>query len=106
MARLWTPEYIDTSLWLDAADTSTLVEDVRQVRLEIATPIEGQVTGADPATGSIPLWARIYTPADDWWTDVTALVEGGTGEAQLAATGTEGDPPVSVARLSSFMIAG
>lgn len=91
-----------------------VVEGVRAVRLEIATPIEGQVTGADPSTGSIPLWGRIYTPAGDWWADVTASVEGGDGEVQLAATGTEGDPPESVARLfngafarlSSFVIAG
>lgn len=91
-----------------------VVEDVRSVRLELDAPIEGQVTGADPATGSIPLWARFYTPAGDWWADVSCSVEGGDGELQLVATGTEGDPPVSVARLfngayarvSSFVIAG
>lgn len=84
------------------------------MRLEIATPIEGQVAGADPATGSIPLWGRIYTPAGDWWEDATVSVEGGDGEVQLAATGTEGDPSVPVARLfsgayariASFVIAG
>lgn len=94
--------------------TDETVEEVRSVRLEIATPIEGQVSGADPATGSIPLWGRIYTPTGDWWADVTASVEGGDGEVQLAATGTEGDPPNYVARLfngayarlSSFVIGG
>lgn len=91
-----------------------IVEEVRSVRLELDAPIEGQVTGADPATGSIPLWARFYTPAGDWWADVTCSVEGGDGELQLAATGTEGDPPAPVARLfngayarvSSFVIVG
>jgi len=89
-------------------------EDVRSVRIEIDAPIEGQVTGADPATGSIPLWARFYRPNGDWWADVSCSVEGGDGELQLAATGTEGEPPVSVARLfqgayarlSSVVIAG
>jgi hypothetical protein len=90
------------------------VEAVRSVRLEIDTPIEGQVTGADTATGSIPLWGRIYTPAGDWWADVSVSVEDGGGEVQLSATGTEGEPATPVARLfngayarlSSFVMAG
>lgn len=91
-----------------------MVDEVRSVRLELDAPIEGQVTGADPATGSIPLWGRFYTPAGDWWADVTCSVAGGGGELQLASTGNEGDPPVPVARLfngayarvSSFVITG
>lgn len=94
--------------------TDVMVETVRSVNLEIDTPIEGQVMGADPATGSIPLWARILSPTGDWWADVSVSVEGGDGEVQLTATGQEGDPPVPVARLfsgafarlSSFVIAG
>lgn len=90
------------------------VNNVRSVRLELDAPIEGQVTGADPSTGSIPLWARFYTPAGDWWADVTCSVEDGGGELQIAATGTEGNPPAPVARLfngayarvSSFVIEG
>ena len=54
------------------------------------------------------------TTAGDWWADATVSVEGGTDEVQSAATGTEGDPHVSVARLfngayariASFVIAG
>jgi hypothetical protein len=91
-----------------------IIEEVRSVRLELEAPIEGQVDGADPSEGSIPIWARFYTPAGDWWADVTCSVEGGDGELQLAATGTEGELPVSVARLfngayariSSFVIEG
>ena len=90
------------------------VETVRSVRLELDAPIEGQVTGADPATGSIPTWGRILTPAGDWWADITVSVDDGDGELQLAATGAEGEPPVPVARLfngayarvSSFVIEG
>ena len=91
-----------------------IVETVRSVRLELDAPIEGQVTGADASTGSIPTWGRILTPAGDWWADITVSVEGGTGELQLAATGQEGDPLADVARLfngayarvSSFVIEG
>lgn len=68
-------------------------------RIEIDTPIEAQITGADPSTGSIPTWARITTPAGDWWADVSVTVEGEGGEVQLVQTGTEGDPAVPVARL-------
>jgi len=91
-----------------------VVETVRSVRLELDAPIEGQVADADPATGSIPTWGRILTPAGDWWADITVSVEGGDGELQLAATGTEGEPAAPVARLfngaysrvSSFVIEG
>jgi len=90
------------------------VEEVRSVRLELDAPIEGQVTGADASTGSVPAWGRILTPAGDWWADITVSVEGGTGELQLAATGQEGDPLADVARLfngayarvSAFVIEG
>lgn len=94
--------------------TDETVETVRTVQLVLDTPIEGQVDGADPATGSIPLWARMYSPAGDWWADVSVSVEGGAGEVQMAATGQEGEPLADVARLfngafarlSSFVIEG
>lgn len=75
------------------------VVDTDLYQLQIATPIEAQITGADASTGTIPLWARITTPSGDWWADLSVSVEGGGGEVQLVATGEEGDPAVPVARL-------
>jgi hypothetical protein len=68
-------------------------------QLQIAVPIEAQIDGADATLGTIPLWARIYSADASWWGDITVTVEGGGGEAQLVATGLEGDPAVPVARL-------
>lgn len=75
------------------------VVDTDLYQLQVATPIEAQITGADASTGTIPLWARITTPSGDWWADLSVSVEGGGGEVQLVATGEEGDPAVPVARL-------
>lgn len=88
--------------------------EVRVVRLVIDAPIEGQVTGADPAIGSIPTWGRILGPTGDWWADVTVTVEGEGGDIQMAETGQEGDPAVPVvrlfqgafARITSFVLVG
>ncbi len=65
----------------------------------IVTPLEAQVTGADPDDGTIPQWARVTMPDGTWWADLTVSVEGEGGEIQLVQTGTEGDPAVPVARL-------
>jgi hypothetical protein len=73
--------------------------DTDLMQLQLDTPIEGQVTGADPSTGTIPTWARITMPYGSWWADASVSVETGGGEIQLIATGTEGDPPEDVARL-------
>jgi hypothetical protein len=88
----------------DPIVTLTLTEaagviDTDLHQLQIATPLEAQVTGADPATGTIPVWARVSDAAGDWWADLSVSVEGGTGEIQLVQTGTEGDPPAPVVRL-------
>ncbi len=73
--------------------------DEQLVQLALDAPLEGQNTGADPDTGTIPTWARIYTPAGAWWADVSVSVEGNGGEIQMVATGTEGDPETPVVRL-------
>lgn len=80
-------------------DTAGTVLGDPDYRIEIATPVEAQIDGADPATGSIPTWARIEGPDGAWWADASVTVEGGGGEIQLVQTGEEGDPAVPVARL-------
>lgn len=73
--------------------------DGRIYQLSLSVPVEGQVSGADPTEGSIPLWARIYGPDDSWWADASVSVAGSGGEIQMAPTGQEGDPLEDVARL-------
>jgi hypothetical protein len=73
--------------------------DTQNLQIVIDTPLEGQVTGADPALGTIPIWGRITTHDATWWADVTVTVYGDGGEIQLSQTGTEGSPAVPVARL-------
>lgn len=92
------------------ATAGTLDAGLYQILL--TTPLESQVTGADPALGSIPLWARMRTPAGDWWADLTVSVEGADGELQLVQTGTEGGQPVArlfngaFARIASAVVQG
>ncbi len=82
---------------LMTANAGTVDEQLHQLVLD--APLEGQNTGADPDTGTIPTWARIYTPTGAWWADVSVSVEGDGGEIQMVATGTEGDPAEPVVRL-------
>lgn len=92
-----------TDGWRDAARVVTLV---------VTTPLEGQITGADEATGTIPTWARLVDPTGTWAADLTVTVDGAGGELQLAQTGEEGGQPVArlfngaFARISSFRIEG
>lgn len=79
------------------ASAGTVNEETAQIIL--TTPIEGQITGADPVDGTIPTWGRIVTPAGDWWADASVSVTGAGGEIQIDMTGTEGDPAEPVARL-------
>lgn len=88
------------------------VIDEAEYRILIDTPIEAQVTGADPATGTIPGWAALHGPAGDWWGNLTVSVEGGSGEVQLVQTGEEGGSPVvrwyngGFARIALFAVQG
>jgi len=64
--------------------------DEGNFQILLDTPIEEQVNGADPVDGSVPTWARIYTPDGSSWADVTVTVEGDGGEIQLVQTGVDG----------------
>lgn len=94
------------------ATAGTVDEELFRIQLDV--PIEAQVDGADAQNGTIPLWARVYTPDGSWWADVTVSVTGDGGEIQMDATGLEGDPAEPVvrlfngafARLSSVVIQG
>lgn len=70
-----------------AASAGTINEENHQ--LVLVTPIEGQVIGADPDTGSIPQWARIFGPGGDWWADASVSVTGEGGEIQMTPSGQE-----------------
>ena len=50
-------------------ETAGVVAGDPDYQLQIDVPIEAQIDGADPATGTIPLWARISGPTGAWWAD-------------------------------------
>jgi hypothetical protein len=80
-------------------------------QLVLNTPVEAQITGADPA-GSIPLWARITTWNGLWWGDATVTHDGGGGDIEVLRTGLEDGQPVvrwyqgAYVRLAAFTISG
>ncbi|MDY6798927.1 MAG: hypothetical protein SVX28_09340 [Pseudomonadota bacterium] len=88
------------------------VVDETAIELQLTTPISGQITGADPTTGTIPVWARIAQPDGSWWSDASVTVEGAGGEIQMPQTGTENGNPVArlfngaMAQLSSAVFRG
>lgn len=59
-------------------------EDLFQIQL--AVPDEGQITGANEATGTEVTWARIVDGAGAWWGDASVSAEAGTGEIKLTNT--------------------
>jgi hypothetical protein len=86
--------------------------DAGAFELVFDTPLESQVTGADPSTGTIPLWARVLDVEGDWWADLTVTVAGGGGDIELPATGIEDEQDVvrwfngAIARLASGKVTG
>jgi hypothetical protein len=66
------------------ATAGTVDADLKQIQL--AAPIEAQITGADPETGTEALWGRIFDGAGDWWGDATVSDESGDGEIKLQTT--------------------
>lgn len=58
--------------------------DLFQIRLTV--PIEAQIDGADPATGSTVTWARILDADGDWFADISVSDEAGAGEIKLQTT--------------------
>jgi|SRR5690554_2841721 len=65
------------------------------IELTLNPSPNAMITGADESTGTIPVWARIKTPNDSWWADVSVSVEGDGGEITIPQTGTEGGTPVA-----------
>lgn len=55
-------------------------------QIELTVPVEGQVTGADPTTGTEVLWARITDGTGSWWADCSVSDQAGGGEFKLAST--------------------
>jgi len=79
---------------INLTETAGVVDtDLFQIKLD--APVEGQIDGADPTLGTIPLWGRVSDPAGAWWGDVTVTVEGSGGEIQVEQTGIENSVPVA-----------
>ncbi len=62
----------------------TVDTDLFQIQLTV--PLEAQIDGADPATGSTVTWARIVDGDGDWFADVSVSDEAGSGEIKLQTT--------------------
>jgi len=60
--------------------------DTELYQLQLTVPIEGQITGANPSTGSTVTWARIIDGDGDWFADVSVSDEAGSGELKLQTT--------------------
>lgn len=84
-----------------AASAGMVDEDLFQIQLTV--PIEAQITGADPATGTTVTWAQIIDGDGDWFADVSVSDEAGSGEIKLQTTLLYNG---AYARLSSFVIQG
>ncbi len=66
------------------ASAGSVDTDLFQIQLTV--PIEAQITGANPATGSTVTWARILDGDGDWFADVSVSDEAGSGEIKLQTT--------------------
>lgn len=64
-----------------AATAGTVDTDLFQIQL--AVPIEAQIDGADPGTGTEVALARVLDGDGDWWADMSVSDEAGSGEIQL-----------------------
>lgn len=71
--------------------------------IELAVPIEGQITGADPDDGTDAVWARITDGAGEWWGDCSVSDASGAGEIKLISTLLRNG---AFARLVSAVFAG
>lgn len=84
-----------------AAGVGTVDEALFQI--QFAAPIEAQVTGADPSTGTVVTWAAIYDGDGALWGYGTVSNEAGSGNFKLQTTTLlQG----SFARLTSLTVQG
>lgn len=67
-----------------AVTAGTVDTDLFQIQLTV--PIEAQIDGADPATGTEVALARVLDGDGDWWADLTVSDEAGSGEIKLINT--------------------
>lgn len=55
-------------------------------QIQLTVPLEEQITGADPATGTTVAWARLVDGDGDWFADLSVSDEAGSGEIKLQTT--------------------
>ncbi len=67
-----------------AATAGTVDTDLFQIQLTV--PIEVQVDGADPSTGTEVALARVLDGDGDWWADLTVSNQTGSGEIKVKDT--------------------
>lgn len=73
-----------------ASTAGTVDTDLFQIQLTV--PIEAQIDGANPSTGTEVALARILDGDGEWWADLSVSGEAGSGEIKvqdaLATNGT------------------
>jgi hypothetical protein len=67
-----------------SAAPGTVDEELFQIQL--ITPIEAQITGADPTNGTTATWARIYNGVGGVFYDGSVSDEAGAGDIKLQTT--------------------
>lgn len=60
--------------------------DTELFRVALTAPIEAQITGAAPSTGTTVTWGRVVDGDGDWWGDASVSAEAGAGEIKLVST--------------------
>lgn len=67
-----------------ASTAGTVDTDLFQIQLTV--PIEAQIDGANPSTGTEVALARVLDGDGDWWADLTVSDEAGSGDVKLIET--------------------
>jgi hypothetical protein len=76
----------DLVVTVNLTATAGVVNGDPDWNLELDTPVEATITGADPSTGTAVTWARIYDGTGAWWADVSVSEVGLGGEIEIAET--------------------
>lgn len=67
-----------------AATAGSVDSDLYQ--LQLTTPLEAQITGADPVDGTVVTWARLMDGDGDWCANLSVSDAAGSGEIKLQTT--------------------
>ncbi len=67
-------------------DHAAGIVDTDLVQIRLTVPLEAQIDGANPSTGTTVTWARIVDGDGDWFADCSVSDGAGAGEIKLQTT--------------------